>query len=367
MNFDEIIAIKYHDNTVGEFLLCAGILLFGFLFRKFVSKNISHFFFRFFKKFARNKFLMEFDELLKKPIQVFFELVFVYVAFYPIHLPHEWNLVLFKGMNVNGLITVVFDMFLIGSITWIVLRNVDFISLVLMDKASETEDTTDDQLVGFFKELSKFALVIVAVFIVLGIVFKLNIAAIVTGLGLGGLAIALAAQETLSNLLSSFIIFIDKPFKAGELISTNSITGTIEKVGFRSTRIRTLEKSLVTVPNKSLIDSPLNNITLSSFRRVKTIIGLLYGTKADQIRNVCQQIEKVLTDHELIDNDYTVRFSDFNSSSLDITVLYFVSTNSWDVMMEVKQGINYSIMDIVEANGCEFAFPTQTIHLQKSE
>lgn len=365
MDFQEFINIKYYDNTVGEYLLCAGILLFGFLFRKFASKNISHLSFRFFKKFARNKFLTEFDGFLKKPIQVFFELVFVYIAFYPIHLPTTWNVMLFKGMNVNELITVVFDLFLIGSITWIVLRTVDFISLVLMDKASETEDTTDDQLVGFFKELSKFVLVIVAVFVVLGVVFKLNIAAIVTGLGLGGLAIALAAQETLSNLLSSFIIFIDKPFKAGELISTNSITGTIEKVGFRSTRIRTLEKSLVTVPNKSLIDSPLNNITLSSFRRVKFTVGLLYSTKAEQLRNVCKQIEETLIAHELIDNDFTVRFSDFGASSLDIVVNYFVTTNSWDVMMEVKQEINYRVMEIVETNGCEFAYPTQTIHIEK--
>lgn len=364
--FEKLIEIVYFDNTVGEYLLCAGILLIGFLFRNVISLGISHLLFRPFKKFSRNKFTNEFDSLFKRPLTALFELIFIYVAFYPIHIPPSLNIRVFKKIMVSDFITIIYDLFLIGVVTWIVLRIVEYVYLVLADKASETEDTTDDQLVDFFKELAKFAIIVIAIFFTLGAIFKMNIAAIVTGLGLGGLAIALAAQDTLSNLLASFIIFLDKPFKAGELITVENITGTIEKVGFRSTRIRTLDKSLVTLPNQSLINNPLNNITLSSFRRVKFSIGVLYGTTSTQIQTICDEITAYLKAHEQIDDDITVRFSEFGASSLDIQVLYFVTTNSWDLMMEVKQEVNYEVMKIVERNGADFAFPTQTLHIEKN-
>lgn len=366
-SFEKFIELVYFDNTVGEYLLCAGILLFGFLFRNIITKSLSRLLFKPFKVFSRNKFATEFDTLFKKPIKALFELVFIYIAFYSIQLPPEVNISIFKGVTVSGFITIIYDLFLVSVITWLLLRVVEYISLVLADKALETEDTTDDQLVGFFKELVKFSVIIIAIFFTLGAVFKMNIAAVVTGLGLGGLAIALAAQDTLSNLLASFIIFMDKPFKAGELITSNDITGTIEKVGFRSTRIRTLDKSLVTLPNQALINNPLNNITLSSYRRVKFSIGVLYGTTSTQIETICNEINKYLLAHEKIDNDITVRFSDFGASSLDIQILFFVNTNSWDLMMEVKQEVNYEVMKTVERNGTDFAFPTQTLHIEKNE
>lgn len=357
----------YLDNTVGEYLLCAGILLFGYLFRNVISLGITHLLFKPFKAFSRNKFSKEFDNLFKKPLKALFEMVFIYIAFYPIHLPPQANIKIFKKVMVSDFITIIYDLFLISIVTWIVLRILEYVYLVLSDKAAETEDTTDDQLVDFFKELAKFGIIVIAIFFTLGAVFKMNIAAIVTGLGLGGLAIALAAQDTLSNLLASFIIFLDKPFKAGELITVDGITGTIEKVGFRSTRIRTLDKSLVTLPNQTLINNPLNNITLSSFRRVKFSIGVLYGTSHKQLTLICGQIRGYLLTHPEVDEDIIVKFDEYGDSSLNIMILFFVKTNSWDTMMEVKEEVNFKVMEIVENNGTDFAFPTRTVHIQKSE
>lgn len=368
--FDSIkewMKIVFLDNTIGEYLLCAGILLLGFLFRNIITRSLSHLLFKPFKAFSRNKFEAEFDSLFKKPIKYLFELIFIYIAFYPIHLPPQTNIKIFKKVMVSDFITIIFDLVLVTLITWVILRIVEYISLVMADKASETEDTTDDQLVAFFKELGKFGIIVIAIFFTLGAVFKMNIAAVVTGLGLGGLAIALAAQETLSNLLASFIIFVDKPFKAGELINVDGITGTVEKVGFRSTRVRTLEKSLITVPNKSLVDNPLNNITLSSFRRVKFQIGVLYGTSHKQLTLICDQIRGYMLTHPEIDEDLLVKFDEYGDSSLNIMILFFVKTNEWDVMMKVKEEVNFKIMEIVENNGTEFAFPTRTVHIQKSE
>ena len=169
----------------------------------------------------------------------------------------------------------------------------------------------------------------------------------------------------MSNLLASFIIFLDKPFKAGDTVNFDSITGTIEKVGFRSTKVRTLDKSLLTVPNKSLIDSPLNNITESPYRRVDFVIGLTYGTTSSQIEKVMQGIKEVLESHDDTKEDFTVAFTDFSAYSMDIRVIYFVHSNAWGKMVEVKQEVNFKIMKIVEDNNCSFAFPTQTIELVK--
>jgi MscS family membrane protein len=366
MNQENIFNQIYLGNWVSHYILCAAILLVGYLFRNIIGKSTSRLIFKLFKRFSKNKFSNEFETLLKPPLKLIFELIFLYIAFYPLHLPPEWNIEIFKTKNLSFIISALFDLSLAFVITWILLRTTDFISIVMMERAQLTEDTSDDQLVGFFKELIKFAIVILALFFVLGSIFKVNIAALVTGLGLGGLAIALAAQETLSNLLASFIIFVDKPFKAGDFISVTDISGTIEKVGFRSTRIRTLDKSLLTVPNKKMVDNPLNNITESSYRRVKFTIGLLYGTTSGQLKQVCNEIGTVLSQNEMIEDGYTVKFSDYGASSLDILVIYLVKTNDWDVMMVLKEEINYKIMQIVESNGTGFAFPTRTIHIEKN-
>lgn len=366
MSIENLIYTDFMGNSIGNYALCIIILVIGFCTRNLMGKGSSRLLFKFFHKFSNRGFSEEFVGLMKSPFKLLFELVFLYIAFYSLHLPKEWNLVIYKGKTIIHLIAALYELALIISITWILLRVVEFISLVLMARAMQTEDKSDDQLVGFFKELTKFIVVVFALFFILGMVFHVNIAALVTGLGLGGLAIALAAQETLSNLLASFIIFLDKPFKAGDLVNVSDITGTVEKVGFRSTRIRTLDKSLLTVPNKKMIDAPLNNITLSSFRRVRFSLTLLYSTRSEQLKNICDEIKAEIKNHELVDEDVTVRFTDYAESSLNILIVFFVKTNEWDVMMDVREKLNYRIMEIVENNGTGFAYPTRTLYLDKN-
>jgi MscS family membrane protein len=208
-------------------------------------------------------------------------------------------------------------------------------------------------------------LVILFVFAGLRFVFNVNITALVASLGIGGLAIALAAQDTLANLIASFIIYIDKPFKANDLVEFDGITGRIEHVGFRTTRVRTLDRSLLTVPNKKLIDAALNNVTLSESRRVRFTIGVTYGTSAEQIKAIVEEIKEVIKNHPKTNDDYFVRFSDFNSSSLDILVLYFVTSNEFADMIEVKEEVNFRIMEIVRKHGASFAFPSQSVYVEK--
>ena len=214
----------------------------------------------------------------------------------------------------------------------------------------------------FVEMLLKPVEVLIVLFVVLGSVFNLNVATIIAGLGIGGIAVALAAQDTLQNLLGSFAIFADKPFLVGDLVRIDKFEGTIEKVGFRSTLIRTLDKTLVIIPNKKMVDSPLENLSLRNLRRMKFNIALKYDTPADAMMKISKEIETFVNEHPATSNDTLVTFDSFGDSSLNIQVLYFIEIVDYNDYMHIRQDINYQIMRIVAGNGADFAFPTQTVY-----
>lgn len=364
---NEFLDQEFLSNSYRSLGIALLVLLIGYVLRKYVARIFANFLYRFFKKFSEGTGHDEFVDLLVRPFQAIILYISLYLALIQLSFPEVWNLEAEQIVRVRDILYRIYGALMILCVTWLLLRVVDFIILILYQRAQLTEDKSDDQIILFMKDLIKVVVVVFALFFILSAVFRLNVTTLVAGLGIGGLAIALAAQDTLGNLLASFIIFLDKPFKAGDTVNFDNITGTIEKVGFRSTKVRTLDKSLLTVPNKSLTDGPLNNITESPFRRVKFMISLKYGTSSDKIRKVIEEISEELKLHEDTRDDFTVAFSDFSSYSLDIMVLFFVYSNDWEKMVRVKEELNFKIMFIVERNGCEFAFPTQTIHMGKGE
>ena len=199
----------------------------------------------------------------------------------------------------------------------------------------------------------------------MGNIFNVNVTALATGVGIGGIAIAMASKESLENLLGSFTIFLDQPFTVGDTVTVGSVTGTVEKVGFRSTRIRTFDKSLVTLPNKNMIQAELDNLGMRPVRRVKFNVGLTYETSPDQIKVIVSEIQEMINQHEKTNQEGKVRFQEFGSSSLDILVMYFVDSPRWDDLIDVKEDVNYKIMEIVKRNNSDFAFPSTTVYLQK--
>lgn len=349
-------------NPVREFLICIGILLLGFLLKRLGATFLSRQSFRFFKRFAHNQYSEEFVALIRKPFEQLLTLIIIYFAVDRLVFPEDWHMADIEHVGMRLLLFRAWLIAVFVTATRILLRATDFFSLVL---SRREEATVSAELANFLKELIKVLLVIAMIFTGLRIVFEVNITALVASLGIGGLAVALAAQDTLANLLGSFIIYLDKPFKAGDLIETNDVKGTVEHVGFRTTRIRTLEKSLLTVPNKKLIDTALNNITESASRRVRFTLGLTYGSKSEQILSIIDDIKYAIEEHPLTGKDYTVRFNEFSQSSLDILVIYFVLSNEYDTMIAVKEELNVKMMNIVEKHGCDFAFPTQTVYVKQ--
>ncbi|MCB9235484.1 MAG: mechanosensitive ion channel family protein [Bacteroidia bacterium] len=241
---------------------------------------------------------------------------------------------------------------------------VDVMSAYFAEKAKETETVSDDQLVPLLRKVGK-GLVIVA-----GVVFilqslKVDITALVAGISIGGLAIALAAQDTVKNFIGSILIFLDKPFQIGDLIVADGVEGTVEEVGIRATRIRTMANSLVYVPNGTLADTNVNNMGLRIYRRFLTKIGLTYDTPPEKIEAFVYGLREMILRHpDTRKEAFEVWFNEMDSSSLNILLSLFFSVPNWTAELKARQEILLGVMHLAQALEVSFAFPTQTLHIE---
>lgn len=190
------------------------------------------------------------------------------------------------------------------------------------------------------------------------------VASLLAGMGIGGIALALAAQKTVENLFGSISLGVDQPFRVGDFVRIEDFVGTVEAIGLRSTRIRTLDRTLVSLPNGRLADMRLESFTARDRLRLACTIGLVYGTTAAQMRAVLEDFERVLRSHPLIWPDaVVVRFKEFGASSLDIEIMAWFRTAVWAEFQAIRQEILLQFMEVVERAGSSFAFPTRTVHL----
>jgi MscS family membrane protein len=353
---------EFLGNTMSAYLWAAAILLFGFIFKTLLSKVITGIIFKLVKRFADEEGQISLKRFLIQPLEMVVFLVFLFLAVNVLRFPTG-----FGGPILQISLFRIYQIFIIAAITWVITRFIDFVGMMFQRRASHTTSKLDDQLVPFFKDFTKVLVYIFAFLVVLGSVFGVNVAAIVASLGVGGLAIAFAAKESLENLLASFTIFLDHPFVIGDLVEVDGITGVIEKIGFRSTRIRTLEKTFVTVPNKSMIDKPLNNLSLRTFRRVQFDVNLTYNTSSAQIKAITTELQEFIDNHPQTNQDGRIRFQNLGASSKDVMVLYFVEALDWNEFINIKEEVAYKIVEVVERQGADFAFPTQTLHVYKEQ
>lgn len=223
------------------------------------------------------------------------------------------------------------------------------------------------------KEMGNFILKITKVLIAgvgLGAMLQIwgiNVTALVASLGLGGLAFALAAKDTASNMFGSFALLADKSIRIGEWIKVGGVEGTVEDIGMRTTKIRSFEKSLITVPNQIVSNSPIENFSRRGVRRIKMQIGLTYGTSRDQMNTIVQEIKSLFQNHENISQKETllVNFESFGDSSLNVFIYAFANTSNWERYLNIREDIHLKIMKIVEDNHSSFAFPSQSIYVEQ--
>lgn len=248
--------------------------------------------------------------------------------------------------------------------TIIAYRVVGIGSKFLAKVANQTENTLDDQLVPLIrKTLKTFVIIIGTLFILNNL--NVPILPLLTGLSIGGLAFALAAQDTLKNFFGSVMIFIDRPFQVGDWITTNDVDGTVEEVGFRSSRIRTFRNSLIYIPNGKLADNTIDNHGLRKYRRFYTQIAINYDTPPELIEVFVKGLREIVMKHPNTWKDnYHVYFNDMADSSLNIMFYIFFKVPTWGDELNARHEVLLSIVKLAQELGINFAFPTQTLHIE---
>jgi len=188
---------------------------------------------------------------------------------------------------------------------------------------------------------------------------------LVAGLGVGGLAVALAFQDTLGNFFGSIFILLDRPFAVGDWIKVGDVEGIVEDIGFRSTRIRTFPKTVVSVPNKTVASTTVDNWSKMPKRRVRQTVGVTYETTPEQMEHAVAAIREIVQNDEGVDKEYiVVRFTEFGDSSLNILVYYFTTAVGFADHAATRERINLAIMRTLENLGLSIAFPTHTVYLE---
>jgi len=197
-------------------------------------------------------------------------------------------------------------------------------------------------------------------------VWGINVTALVASLGIGGLAFALAAKDTVANLFGSFSLLADRTIRIGEWIVVNNVEGVVEDIGMRTTKIRSFDKSVITVPNHVIANNPIENFSRRGVRRIRMHVGLTYATTTEQITAIVHEIKTMLQTHEGISQKDTllVNFESFGDSSLNIFIYAFTNTANWEEYLRIREDVNLKIIKIVAKHGSSFAFPSHSIYLE---
>jgi MscS family membrane protein len=347
----KILGISAWQFVAAFLAILAGLILKRIVI-KFIEKKITAFV---------KKTEAEWDDLLFeaiiKPVNAFVMIGAIHVAAFLL----VFNLANFPAAIIGKSYTIFLGIVLI----WGVYRLVDVVAHYLDELVSHKDAGMKGQFVPLIKKALRILVVIVGGLTVLATI-GVNITGLAALLSVGALAFSMGAKDSVANLVGTVNILSDRPYKVGDWISVGSgIDGDVEEIGFRSTKIRMFDKTLMTVPNGTLATETIKNWSQMPKRRIKMTLGLTYDAKPDEMRDFLKRVEKLLQEDEGVDQDYMlVQFTDFGPSSLDVFLYYFAATTVWKDYLETRQRVNLKIMELVEEMGLEFAYPTQTMHLK---
>lgn len=249
------------------------------------------------------------------------------------------------------------------AVLWTAFRGIDLARSVLERRSWAVDRPSSRSLLSIGARFAKVAVLVIAGIVALA-QLGVSVASLVAGLGIGGLAVALGAQKTLENLFGTLSIGVDQPMREGDTVKIYDFVGTVEQIGLRSTRIRTLDRTVITVPNGELASQRIESFAVRDRLRFATTIGLVYTTTSQQIRAILAELEAILRRQDKTCQDtVVVRFKQLAASSLDIEVSALFETTDWAEFQGIRQEVLLAFMAAIEHNGSAIAFPTQTIHL----
>ena len=343
--------VQSSENTVTHYVIAALFLVGAVLLRRVVTNILFHYL----KMLAAKTETTLDDKLfpaMEQPTAAFIMVTGIFAALKVLKLSESTDNILSAGS------TVAFSLV----IFWALLRAFN----AVLDHAHEIALEKQMGVAAFMPWIKKS---LVAIFVVLGVLLTVqslgyNVSTILQGLGIGGLAFALAAQDTIANLLGSIVVAIDQPFKIGETVKIGSYTGLVEDIGLRSTKLRLVDKSLVVIPNKSVASEAISNLSRFTGRRVEQVLGLTYDTTPAQMEAIVPEIRQLIErEPEVEAGSVHVYFRDYSASSLDIWLTYVAKDSDFAKHMALRQRLNLAFMRAVAAQGLSFAFPTSVMHL----
>ncbi len=345
MNFlDQV----YFDNTIRSYAIVLLTILLAFFLKRIISKYASALLLRSFKKHPGKLARIKFDDIIIEPLE---KILFVLIAIFSIDRLNFPKALIFSYHKVSSqsIFESLASAIIIICLVNLIIRFMDFLVLIIKENAGETNTPGEHQLLFFFKDLIRVVIIIIGVLFIIKFSLKFNISNLFTGLSIVGAALALSARESLENLIASFIIFFDKPFKTGDSVKVNNYSGIVERIGLRSTRLRTPEKSMVTVPNKQMVDSIVDNWTMRDVIRneIKTLLSP--NTPSGDLQKAIQGIEEILSGKKEKVDSYSVYLQEINNDSAVVMVIYFVKfPMAMDEINKLKQEINLEIKKLQE-------------------
>ena len=348
------------SNPLRKYLFVAIAIIIGLLFKRIISRFIAGLLYRIANKIGSGIDKDAFVKLLIGPIETFL-LIFITVgSIEKLHFPNEFEFEIYE-VSSKTIIHAIAKTILICVFIWLLLRTIDFVALLLKQKTHAAGDMKDHQLIVFFRDFFKVVIGIIGILMVLGIAFGVEVSKSWTGLGIAGAALALSTKESIENLIASFIIFFDKPFTAGDIVKVNGITGTVEKVGLRSTRIRTDQKTYVTVPNKQMVDSIVDNLTLRTQRKAEIRLQIGLSATSDKVNQFVDEIDKILN-RDIIENP-SVFLNDIAGNAFLINIDYFTPPITLTEFNQIKQDVNLEILKLMEQLDIEIAGASTDVNI----
>lgn len=356
----EFLQTEYLNNTVLSYLIVAIVILFVFLFKKFIANNVGEFFYYLLKQRYKTLDKNAFKDLVAKPLGLFIAVLVTLIALEKLHFPNAWNIRIYH-LQLHDLLGMLGSALFIITFFRFIIKSLDFIVLLIKNRYVQEGTAGNHQLIFFFKDFIKVIVGIIGLLVLLKYTFHYDIKGLVTGLSIVGAAIALALKESLENLIASFVIFFDKPFETGDAVKINDVSGTVEKIGLRSTRIRTDAKTYVTVPNKQMVDSVLDNLTNRTLRRADLKLEIGVDTPIEKINALIDGIKKSMSIPEI--KTFNVYLNNIVPGSLIILSDYYTEPNNLTLFNTVRQKINLEVLALVEQLGIDITGKTTDIKI----
>jgi len=364
MNFKGLLLqVMWHgaDMRIGgeklsNIFWCAGIIVATFLLKRPLANLLSRISAGIANRFTHKKYGNRFRELIQGPLESLLQTILFYIAvnqlgvllnlfvMHRIKNKHEE-----LAVSIGDVIDHVFLFFTILFTTLLLSKIIDFIYYAQFDKATEEHNKERQQLLPLIKEVAKLVLWTIGLFWVLGTVFHVNIPALITGLGIGGVAIALAAKESVENLFAAFTILSDKPFHTSDVIRLGTLEGTVERIGFRSTRLRSADGSVFIIPNQKLVNENLENLSERTDRRVKLTANIKYGLKHETLDKIVSDLKKALPTIAPVIAPIEITLDSFGENVFQLLIIYHLPSPlpGGKSLADIKHQVNMRAYDII--------------------